>query len=365
MKSIQEILHFENIMRVIEEIKGGVPGDILPDSFFRATDSIIGNTGTYTKVQSTREVAQAVMYGAPSKQAQLKGVSKVPVTCIHFYEHFFHDPNTVALLKSENGGEQRMGAELAARKLKDFMQRFVNVRRATWYQALTQGKIYLDAEGNLEVSASKAVITIDFGIPAGNKSQLNALGLGNIIAASWATATTPIPTHITQLQKASAQLTGYKITTAYYGAAVPQYVAANTSMKEFLKMIPSSNIPVQQGQVPNGFCELKWVPAYNAFFTDAGGTARHFWNDDMIVFTPDETDGGWKGLVEGSYAIPTDMGQAFNDIMAALGSLQTIFGLFAYATVVQDPVTIKQYAGDTFLPTINVPKSVFIADVVF
>jgi len=42
-----------------------------------------------------------------------------------------------------------------------------------------------------------------------------------------------------------------------------------------------------------------------------------------------------------------------------------IFGMFSYATVTADPPTVKQYAGDTFLPVICVPKSIFIATVKF
>lgn len=363
-KSIQEILYFENILATIAAVKGGVPGGILPETMFSPTKKTIGNAGSYFKVESTRRVAQAVMYGSPSKAVTMKGVSKVPVTLVHSFEHFYHDPNLVAVLKSLDDRIQQMGAEEVGRKAGEFAQRFVNLRRAAWYQALTEGKIYLDADGNLVHSSDLATVTIDFGIPAGNKAQLNALGAGNIITASWATAGTDIPLQIAGIQIAAAQLTGYPITNAYYGKNIPSYISKNTAMKEFLKMNPGSNQAVRRGEIPDGFINLTWRPAYTAFFADKTDTTRSFWTDDTVVFTPADNDAGWWNFLEGSYGIPTNIGQIYGDAMQSLNSLATVFGMFGYATVTHDPAGIKQYGGDTFLPVISVPKSIFIADVV-
>ena len=37
--------------------------------------------------------------------------------------------------------------------------------------------------------------------------------------------------------------------------------------------------------------------------------------------------------------------------------------MFSYATVKDDPVTIKQVGGDTFLPALKVPAAIWQADV--
>jgi len=85
MKTIQEVLHFENILKIVEEVKGGVPGGILPEQMFRATRRFLGNVGYYFKVTSTRQVARQVRYGSPSTAVKLPGVSKVPVTLGHSF----------------------------------------------------------------------------------------------------------------------------------------------------------------------------------------------------------------------------------------------------------------------------------------
>lgn len=362
-KTIDQILHHKNIMGVIEAIKGGVPSDIVPAIMMQPTKRIEGNKGTYTKVTSTRKVARSVMYGSPSILRSLSGIAEIAVNLIHSFEHFNHVPNLMPLLLSLDGGKQSLGAEIVGRKAAEFAQLFINLRTAAWFSALAKGFIYFDASGNMLVNETGAVNQIDFGIPAGNRNQLNVAGNGTIITASWATAGTDISIQLNALDKQSAAFTGYAPKYAFYGANVPGYLARNTTMKEFLKFHPASNQAVRNGQVPNGFQEKTWIKASHAFYQDDNGGTQFFWGDNTVVFTPDPSDAGWWGLIEGSYAIPTNVGQLPADANAALRALQTIFGLFGYAKVIDDPVTIRQYGGDTVLPFIAVPNAVFIAEV--
>lgn len=366
MKPIEAILHHKNIMGVVEKVKDGVPDGILDPTFFRPTKQIIGNEGTYFKVESTRQVARAVNYGSPSVKAKTKGISKQSVTLIHAYENFDHNPNTVALLLSEDNQEQQLGAKNVARRVQQLLQRSINLRRAAWYIAMANGKIWLDGDGNLLASASGAVVTIDFGVPAGNKGQCDWDGKGAIIGASWATGSTDVVGHMMKFQKAGLALTGYAPRTVYYGANIPGYVAKNTSMKEYLKTASGGAMAkiVASGMIPDGFAGFNWRPAYLASYEDKDGTTQWHWGDDTIVVTPAANDPGWFAFLEGSYSIPTDVGVMHSDAMAALRSLKKVFGMFSYADVIKDPVTVRQYAGDTFLPIITVPKSIFIADVI-
>ncbi|RLC38155.1 hypothetical protein DRH27_02955 [Candidatus Falkowbacteria bacterium] len=362
MKTIEQILHYKNIMGVVDAIKGGLPTDIVPARMLQPTKRVPGNKGTYYKRTSTRKVARTVKYGAPSTLRSMEGIADVPVNLFHSYEHINHDPNLLPMLKSLDGGTQKLGAEIVAKEAADFTQLFHNLRLAAWFSALTLGKIYFDGDGNLLSSSSGAVVTIDFGIPDGNKDQLNVAGNGTIITDSWATASTDIPKQISVLIKQAMAFTGYRPKYAIYGSNIPDYLASNTSMKEFLKMHPASNEAVRNGDVPNSFAKMTWIDGSHAFYNDNDGNNKFFWDDDMVVFLPDPTDMGWWGLIEGSYAVPTNINIQTN-ATAALASLANVSGMFSYAKVVDDPVTVRQYAGDTVLPIISVPNSVFIADV--
>ena len=293
-----------------------------------------------------------------------KGVSKQPVTLIHSFENFNHDPNLLAILKSTTGATQKRGAEIVGKKIQEFTQRFINLRRAAWFSALSLGAIYLDGDGNLLPSSSGAVVSIDFSVPSGNKAQLDWDGGGAIIGASWATAATDIIGDLRELKLASIALTGYKLKYALYGSNIPGYFAANTTLKEYLARNASGNASLLKGEVPNGLMGLEWIDAQHAFFEDQDGTNQFYWGGNTIVFMPDPVDLGWWGLIEGSYNVPSDVGKLHADAMAALNALRETYGMFGYAKVGHDPVGITQYGGDTFLPVISVPNSVFIADVV-
>ena len=362
-KAIEALLHVDNFLRTIIKVTAGIPDGILPPRLFKPTDKTLGNTGFYYKVEGTRQVAQQVAYGAPSRSMVGKGVSKVPVTLMHAFENFPHDPNLIAILKSIDGATQKRGAEIVGRKIAELTTRFQNLRLAAWYSALANGKIWVDKDGNLLPSALGAVVTIDFGIPAGNKGALDWDGNGAIIGAAWSGAGTDIIGDLRELKKAAIALTGYKLEYAFYGPNLPGYFAANTTLKEYLARNQTANAALLKGEVPDGLMGLTWIDAQSAFFEDAAGVNRFFWGGDTVVFTPDPKNIGWWGFIEGSYNVPSEVGKLHTDAMAALKALREIFGMFGYAQVSHDPVGIVQYGGDTFIPVIAVPKAVFIADV--
>jgi|TARA_R100000501_G_C2631536_1_gene127890 hypothetical protein len=361
---IEALLHVDNFLRTIEEVKNGIPGDILPARMFKPTDKTIGNTGSYYKVTGTRQTAQQVAYGAPSKSMVGKGVTKQPVTLLHAFENFPHDPLLVQLLKSlKSDGTQKRGVEIVGKKIAEFTTRFQNLRKAAWYSALAIGHIYFDADGNLLPTSAGAVLDIDFAIPAANQNQLDWDGNGAIIGASWATAGTDIIGDLRELKRAAISTSGYQLTKAYYGANIPGYFASNTALLEYMSRNQSGNASVLKGEVPDGLMGLEWIDAQNAFYEDANGTNRFFWGPDTVVFTPSEANIGWWGFIEGSYSVPSDIGQLYGDALSALNSLREVFGTFGYAKVSHDPVGITQYGGDTFLPVISVPAAIYIADV--
>jgi len=352
MKEIGEILHIENILGVIKSAMAVVPGGII-DELLRPTGKVIGDSGHYFKVENTRRVAQQVMYGAASKAAKFKGVSKIPIKLIHSFEHFHHDVVTLQNLLSEDEGRQKLGIELFGQKVAEFTQTYVNLRRAAVYSMLATGHILLDSEGNLVMDSSKALIDVDYGVPANNKGQLNGL-----IAAKWSAGATDIATQIADLQKSALTLTGYKIRLALYGKNVPGYIAGNTIMKEFLRANPPSAKTIAAGGIPMDFLDLEWRPAYAANFEDYEGKTHFFWGDDDVIFLPDPNDLGWRGLIEGSFPCPSDI-RAYSDGIEALKSMIETWGMFGYATVSVDPPTVVQYAGDTMLPVLCVANSIY------
>jgi len=361
---LEEVLGYENLLGVIQDPKGGVPDNILPPEFNSPAlvKPTVGNTGTYTKVASTRRVAQIVAYGSASRRQDLAGVTDVPVKCIHSYEHVVHDVPTLQNLRAEDGSaRQRRGKQTVARQTAEFRRRGNNLRLAAIYSAFGLGKIYVDSEGNMLHSSSGKTYEVDFGIPSGNQDQLDVLGDGSIIDASWATAGTDIGAQIRALKTASRKLTGYEPEVALYGSNIPGYFEANTNAKNLLNASPALAEAMIRHDIPKGFNGLDWYPAYGAFFVDKNGTKRDFFGADTVVFMP-RPSADWFEIVEGTFPVPTDL-TISGDAAAALENFEDVQGMFSYAELATDPPGIKQYGGDTFLPCIKVPGAVFIADV--
>jgi hypothetical protein len=363
-KTLQQILGGENLTGVIQGIKGGIKPSGLPDSFLRPTRTVVGNTGTYKKVEGTRKTARIAQYGSASQRRVLKGVSEVPVTLLHTFEHIMHNPTTLMNLKSLNGSIQRIGEEEVARQTGEFKQLFDNLRVATVLSALCLGKVYFDADGNLLPSSSNAVTTIDYGIPAGNQDQCDILGDGDTISADWSTAGTAIEKDVANIRSQILRLNGYEITHCFYGSNILSYMTGNTKLKEIINRKNSYQDAFTTNEIADGFLKIqKWIPIQDFFYVDNDGSVQSFDVSDKCIFTPTPSPEWWD-MLQGTYPIPTSIGNVSADGKAALGSVAIKSGMFSYATVESDPVTIKHNAGDTFLPAIKVPGAVVIADTV-
>jgi len=362
MATIEEILKASNMQGTIETVKSGVPNPFDP-AFLTTTRPVDGDYAEYRKVEGNRQLAQRVAYGAPSKNVTLKGVSEIPVKLIHVFENIRHKPAVMNNLLSDNEQRQLLGEQEIGRQTKDFKVRFMNLRISAVASALALGAVYFNADGQLLSSSTGAVVTIDYGVPAGNKNQLNWDTNGNIISASWGTAATNIVAQMSDLTSAAIKLTGYPIDTAYYGENVAGYLSANTAVLAFAARVPAMATSLAQGVIPDGLMGIpKWRPAMNHMWEDEDGDLTTVWGANGVTFVP-AVDTSWYDLLEGSIPVPGNLGAITDDGLSALANLSMARGMFNYAHVTSDPVGIKHLAGDTMLPVIKVPKSVWIATV--
>ena len=360
-KTIEDVLSAPNLIGVIQNTKTGLL-DVLPPGLNTPGKVILGDQGTYTRVDGVRKTARLAQYGAPSRRRNLTGVSEIPVRLIHTAEHIVHNPIVLQNLLSVEGSRQQLGRMEIARQTRDFRILFDNLRLAAIYSALSLGAVYFDGDGNLLASSSGAVVTVDFGVPAGNQDQLDVDGDGSIIDASWATAGTDIVGQIMDLKKRMAKLNGYVPEIAMYGASVLEHLLSNTAIASLISGSSGMSEQAAAGAVPRGLLGLDWYPVASAFFEDNDGTAQSLFGDDTVVFAPRPSPDWWE-VLQGTYVVPTTLGNVSADGSGAVSDLTQVNGMFSYAHVSSDPPSIKHVAGDTFLPVLKVPAAICIADV--
>lgn len=363
-QTINDVLGGQNLTGLIQGVKSGLSHQ-LPAGFLSITRNVEGDSATYRRVDGTRQTARLAAYGSPSQRRSASGITEVPVKLLHSHEHVIHPSSVLEnLQRFDSPNHQQLGRDEVARQTQSFRRLFENLRVASVCSMLGSGKIWFDGEGNLLPGSSGASVTVDYGIPDDHKNQI-----GGIIDAGWDAADTDIIGQIIALKAKAARDTGYPIRHAFYGRNIPGYIAANNDAKSLITGNPAlAHAMASTGDVPGGFLDMQWHPAYDAFYLDANGDVQNFFGDDTIVFTP-EPSADWYEMLQGSYAIPTGVAglnqndAQGDDAVAALSSLSSAYGLFSYSVLMTDPVAIKQVSGDTFLPTLKVPSAVFIADV--
>lgn len=370
--NLMDVLGAPQLCGTIQGTKTGVP-DVFPAGF---TDPILNekpvekDTGSYFRVTGTRTTAKAVAYGSPSVARQLKGVEEVPVKLMHTKENIglpLSDFRNLIDPDRSSGADIMVDSDKVTeigRQVREARQNIDNLRISALTSALFNGAIWWDAQGNLLPSSSGAKSTADFAIPAGNKTQLNWDGNGNIIDTSWDNAAAPIDKQMIALKVAARRLTGYMPKYAFYGKNVPGYLTSNTKLSAyFVRNQVSNGQYLGTGDIPNPLLGLTWAPAYEAFYEDQNGAFQSLIDDDTVVFTPEPTR-DWLGWLRGTMDVPQSL-TIGDDAVAALRNFKAVVGQFAYATIQTDSPGIKMVYGDTFLPSIKVPKVLFIAKVRF
>lgn len=361
-KSIQELLHVDNLTGLIRNPVNAVPANILPPGFTQRGRNVSGQTATWYKVEGNRETARLVNYGSPAKHRALRGISRQTATMLHTFESIKHDPfMLVNLMQYDNPEKQALGNQEISRQTDDFNQLFENLLVCSVYSALGKGAIYFDGDGNLLPSSSGAVTTVSYGVPSGNQNQLDIDGNGAVLDVPWDNAAANIIDQLVDLKSRMRKLTGYEIRHAFYGSSIPGWLAVNTQLKGLFEARPDLAGQFLNGTIPE-IAGIQFHPAYDAFYVDANGATQNWWANDAVVFTPDPSPEWWE-IFNGSSLVPTNVGAIGNEASSAMP--REVFGRFSYAKQSHDPVTVEQYAGDTFLPVIKVPGAICIADVDF
>ncbi len=356
-KTIEQILGYVYLTGLIQAVKTGIP-DVLPAAFQTVKKTTIGDAGRYTQVRGTRQTARLAMYGSPAVKRALKGVESKDVKLLHTFEEITMDPLLLQHLRNyEDYNVQQLGMQEVDRQQSEFRSYFDNLRLSAVYSMLANTSIWFDSNGNLLPTSSGAQVTIDYGVSANNKNQLNG-----IISASWAAFNTDIPLQLRNLKKKSLQLTGYPLKYAFYGVNIPSYLTQNNYVLDYLSRNPPfAQKFLDQAEIPDGLFGFTWVPVYTSFFEDASNVNQEFFGGDTVAFTPEIARDVYE-VMEGTYMVPSVF-SATSNMASALASLKQVSGMFSYAVPTHNPPTASMYMGDTFLPVWKNPDALFVADV--
>jgi hypothetical protein len=352
---LRTILAPQNLLGLVQSIKGGVP-ELLPPGLFSKVRPTVGNTGSYRRVMATRQLAPVVQYGAPPVPVNGQDVIEVSEKLVHtivskpFDASFYNNLQGLSDITAQRYAEDVVTYETAELK-----RRVTNLMAACKYSVLSQGVIYVDHTQQFAFGSSGSQYAIDFGVPTSNQTDI-ATFTG--VTGLWSNSDTDIPLQLRTLKQLAVQATGYPITHCLYGKSIPDYIQNNTAVADLVRgNYVLATEQYRTTEIPPMLGDINWLPMYSAFAEDSTGAQYSLWPDNLAVFIPDPAD-DWQEMLEGTRRIPTTFGAVGGDALSVLQTGVDAQGLFSYASVDRHLI-VEQTVGNTFLPVLKVPAAIY------
>lgn len=367
--SFEQLTHSEHISRVITQIR--TPRSKF-QNFYKTgmgmpnVSSPGGDQVGWDVYNETRQMAR----GRP--QGQGPGTARLNPTS-HVSAQVYRSHEKVALLQSRlfrtrplgTGFNQASldirGQTYLTRQEGSLGQRFKNSREFMMAK-MFQGGFDIKSQGEdwLPVSSGSGDITIDFQIPAGNKTQLDMLGAGNIIGTSWDNAAAPIVDQLMDINAAFENLHGWPLQHVWINSATIQNILDNTQLTT---IAGTANVVFKRFiNEETGFPDLQmvftavpWVTfhIYDAVLEEVD-TKTKIIPDNTAIFTP-QPDPEWLEWIEGSEMVAENVRD--------MGTER--FGFWGWMERITQPAAWELLGVDNGLPALYVPSAVAFGTVVF
>jgi hypothetical protein len=270
------------------------------------------------------------------------------------------------------------GADMIRRQTDTLSQLASNWRKAMLIGHL-RDQLYIGKAGDEEwftftsnESGALPIVQSNAQMPAGNKSQLNMLGGGNIIDASWATETTNIPSHLMQINAAFQQLCGGHLNACICTQAVWSKVIINdhvaaihgSAQAPFRVFEREALDPVLANTQKNVYrAVLNVLPDVTWYITDevidigkpGSETTTKLVEDTKVLFIGHRPDDGTVGCYEGSEPVAEYDG--------ATPVVKT--GLSSWSVARSNPTKTDLFVLDNALTVSHIPNSRAYGTVIF
>lgn len=235
MASIQDILRPIVITKVVSRLAES-SSDFL---------SVMGmqpggpNTGYYGEGRDTgyyvfnnvRTIGKGRAPGTAAGRRARNPIGRVTQTFPRMHEEVYmlaEEINNLAQIDNPAVRDEA-GANYIRRQMKPPAQRLANFRTALAVGML-RDSLYVTVDGDdwyFSYTSSGSLFQISAQMPSGNKSQLNMLGTGSIIDTSWLNPSANIPLHLSNIDAAMTNLTGFRLGLVVVPSNVWQNVITN------------------------------------------------------------------------------------------------------------------------------------------
>lgn len=330
----------------------------------------------YDIFNDTRTVSQGRGPGATSATVRRQPVGRVDGVFPRFRENLpllSEEIHNFRVIGGPNSVYDERGVQYIMRQQRFMGQRLGN-NRSLLLAGMMRGLMYGHVSGDdvtYNFTSSGAAFTVDWKMPAANKSQLNMTGGGDIIDVSWANASANIPGHLRSINAALQESVGTSLELIIIPNQVWGYILNNDACQA---LAGTSNPPFTQQQrvvgmdsgsgLPQTVIEARItaVPWLRIIVTDEGIKLGSPGSESFNKFVPDNYM--WWGPNPSPEMFEMLLGS--EPVTEGYGAQEVVrTGAYAYTETISDPSGHKLHTGDNCIPANYVPASNGYATVVF
>jgi hypothetical protein len=317
--------------------------------------------GSFHVMNNSRKVAKGRAPGAPAAQSDMAPIGAVPFVYPRMYDSIkllAEDYANLGLIENpavrDETGQRMIGLQTKVKA-----QEAANWRKAALIGAL-RGALFAKTDGESWNYSFTGGETVSAQLSAANQGALDMLGNGNILSASWATASTNINEDLDQINEGFQRKTGGALRTVICGSDVWNAVIKN----DFIRSgAGTSNAPFEMltHEVPTKLAtraknvkiaRLNTHPQLNWYVTDevvelADGIQKIV-PAGRAIFLGFEPDDGTVAMYEGAEPVAEYDG----------GPETTRVGFHSWFVKRSNPTATEVFFLDNAMPVIHVPEAV-------
>lgn len=362
-RSVNDLLAAKQIIGVVSTLRG--PGTLLQDLWGMGigganNSPFSGRNFFFDTFDITRKLPVGRRPGAATGTTEPQKVGEV-------FGRFPRSAERIPLKDEDLMNRRRIGGplnELDAGGEKYIMmqeaylaQKFRNLREFQ-IAAMMRGNYYYTISGDdLYQSFTAGDVNINFQIPDGNKEQLDIIGVGDAISASWKLAGTDIPGDVHKINEYMIAKTGWPLEVIVCRSGVWLYMLNNTAVRNHAGSSNSPIASIQKDEWGNFEARLAPFPWVRIIILEGGlelgsaATYTNFIEADHAFFLPQPSPAIAEYL-EGSEIVTEER----NDTKAER------FGFYAWADPTKDPSGWELKAIHNGIPALYNPNAICYGD---
>lgn len=331
---------------------------------------------SYDVFNDTRKVGRSVAPGQPAAISTRNPVGVVSNTFPRM-----HDSMVLMLDEIHNyraiGGPNQVYDERGAKYITR-QQRFLGQKAGNFRSLLVggmlRGQLYAHSGGGTNIyydyTSTSNIWSLDYKISAGNKTQLNMLGDGDIIDLSWDNSAANIPAHLGKINAAFQQLVGSSLQLCIVNNVTWNWIVNNDYVIQNSGSV-SSPFDIwsrKEGESENGraytvqTASLKAFPLCRFIITDEGLDLGAPGSEAYTKFIPD----GYAWF--GPEPDPDYFEMLLGDEPISRGpnmEAELMAGLNAWTVNNHNPTSIQMFVLDNPMPALYVPDATAWGQVIF